>query len=239
MIVAPRRRTATPRQTASEALTGHLRAQILDGAIAPGTPLREAALAAQHGLSRHTVRAALARLTAERLLVVKPFCGAAVADLGDQELIALQQLRAALEVEAVRLLHEQHGSAWPIEVTSPLAAAVTLLATQDRVGADWPALARAHSGVHLALVAAAGSTRITEAYRQLDAEILLLLLHLRPHYPPGAFAAEHLDYWQQVRIRGEQVVRAHLTHSTEVIRSSRAPARAGGAGDARVSTRGR
>ncbi len=222
--MSPRRRDREPGPTAAERLVGRLRAQVLDGRLAPGAPLREAALAQEWGVSRHTVRSVLARLASERLVVVEPYRGARVADLDAAALEDLQRLRAALECEAVRLLRTRHGPDWPAEVVRPVRAAVADLATAEAADPqDWPAVARAHSRVHQGLVDAAGSARISAAYAGLDAEILLLLLHVRPHYGPGELAAEHEAYLADVMARGEDAVRDHLAHSTVVIRDSLSP----------------
>lgn len=223
--MAPRRREAPPGPTTAAALADDLRRRILSGDPGPGAPLREEGLARAHGVSRHTVRSALAVLAAERLVVVEPYRGARVASLDDAALVALQELRGALEAEAVRLLRERHGEAWPAAVLAPVEAALARLERADGADpGDWPETARAHAAVHRALVSAAGSPRITEAYERLDSEILLLLLHVRPHYPRGSLTAEHRAYVAATRRRGEAEVRAHLAHSTALIVEARSHA---------------
>lgn len=75
-----------------------IRHAIIDGSLPPGTPLRDADLAAQLGLSRAPVRQALLRLAEDRLVVSKPQSYTRVAefDAGD--------VRDA--VRLVRALHE-------------------------------------------------------------------------------------------------------------------------------------
>lgn len=219
--MSPRRRDSAPGPTAAAALTDELRAGILDGRQLPGARLREEDIAEEHGVSRHTVRAALAALAAERLVDLVPYRGARVAALDDPALVALQQLRGALEAEAVRILRERYGCRWPDAVTAPIEAALHELAALD-AASDWPHTARAHAAFHRALVAVAGSDRITEAYAQLDSEILLLLTHVRPRYSAGALGAEHRDYLAAVQRDGGDAVRAHLAHSTELIQAARA-----------------
>lgn len=213
----------TPRQRAVEEVAGSLRERILAGDLAPGQPLREAFLADEFGISRHTVRAALALLAAQRLATAEPFAGVRVAALGDEELVALQELRCALESAAVRRLRDRFGEGpWASTVTTPLDAAVRELEDACTLHPDdWTAVERAHSRVHLALVTGANSPRITDSYHQLDAELQLLLLHVRPHYGPGALAAEHRRYLDDVQRVGDQAVRDHLAHSTDLILRSR------------------
>lgn len=201
--------------TTARTLASALRDAILDGRLAPGEPLREAALATAHGVSRHTVRTALAALAAERLVTAQEYRGVRVARLDDAEVRSLQDLRAALEQEAVRILGERHPGDWPAEVVAPVEAAIATLAAADPD--DWPAVQRAHAGVHLALVAAACSPRLTDAYAALGAEVALLLLHARARYDVPALVDEHAAYLADVQRRGPLAVREHLTHLADLL----------------------
>ncbi len=202
------------RVTGADRLADELREQVLAGSLAPDTPMREESIAAEHGLSRHTVRRALERLVAERLLVSEPYRGVRVTSFADADVVALQQLRTALESEAVRLLRAVHGDAWPAEVVAPLARAVDALEADERTD-------EAHATFHRALVAAAGSPRITEAYARLDAEMLLFLRQLRLHDDARTLCVEHRQYLGDVQRLGEQAVRDHLARSTEMLRATR------------------
>ncbi len=114
----PRRRDAPlPGPRTADAVADTLRAAILSGELAPGTPLREEELSATHGISRHTARTALATLTAERLATAEPYRGVRVSQLDDDALIALQQLRCALETEALRIV--RHRGIHPPRSTVP------------------------------------------------------------------------------------------------------------------------
>lgn len=217
--MCPRRRDRAPGPTAAAAVTDALRTTILDGDLAPGTPLREEELAERFAVSRHTIRTALARLASERLVQAEPYRGVRVTQFDVEQLHALQDLRGALESEAVHLLRERHGSHWPASVTTPIQAALERLDHAER-NAGWPESTRAHSGFHLALVAAAESPRITESYAQLDSEILVLLTHMRPDYPPGSLGPEHRAYLDAAQREGGSAVRAHLAHSTALIEAS-------------------
>ena len=219
--MSPRRRDHAPGPTAAAILTETLRSRILSGETPPGTPLREEELADRYGVSRHTVRSALAALAAERLVASMPYRGARVAQLDDAALVALQDLRGALESEAVHLVRERHGERWPSAVMAPIDAALRTLAAADADG-EWQRTTQAHAAVHQAIVAAADSPRITRAYAQLDAEILLLLNHIRPDYPSGRLAPEHRRDIDAMRRHGGSAVRDHLARSTALIRAARA-----------------
>jgi DNA-binding GntR family transcriptional regulator len=103
-----------------DALAATLRRAILDGALPGGTRLREHALCAQHGVARHTARAALRALAAEGLVRVEPHRGARVAALGPDDVRSLYELRAALELEAAHLALERHGGRLPEAVHAGL-----------------------------------------------------------------------------------------------------------------------
>lgn len=217
--MSPRRRNRPAGPTESARLADELSRQILSGELQPGTPLREESLAEQSGLSRHTVRTALARLSAERLVTQRPYQGIRVRTFSAGDLLALQQLRCALEVEAVRLVRKRHGSAWPTTVLAPIEHALDEL---ERVAAacpnDWPALAAAHAAVHRAVVSAAASPRIEQAYALLDSEMLLLLVHMRPSYSARDLVEEHRSYLRAVMTDGERAARRHIEHGTTQIR---------------------
>ncbi|WP_394553953.1 GntR family transcriptional regulator [Agromyces sp. MMS24-JH15] len=199
-----------------------LRAEILSGVLGAGTPLREEATAARFGASRHTVRAAFQRLAADRLAVAEPYRGVRVARFGRDEAVALQQYRAALECEAVRITAERYGGAWPAEVLAPARAALAELERLARSGDEadpeaWLEAERRHAELHRALVGASGSARIVEAHAALGEELLLFLLHVRPHYPLGELAREHRELLDDVQSRGPDAMREHLEHSTALL----------------------
>ncbi len=81
----------------------HLREQILDNTLPPGTVLSEVPLAASLGVSRGPIREALGRLAAEGLVTVRPRRGAVVSALTHEEFLQAYQVREALETLAIRL----------------------------------------------------------------------------------------------------------------------------------------
>ena len=202
------------RATGADRLAAELRQRVLSGALEPGAPLREEALAEEFALSRHTVRRSLERLVAERLLVSEAYRGVRVTSFSEADVVSLQQLRTALESEAVRLIRVDHGESWPSELVAPL------LEAADRMAAD-AAPEQAHSTFHRALVSAAGSPRITEAYARLDTEMLLFLRQLRSAYDGPRLCTEHCAYLEAVQRRGAAAVRQHLAESTAMLLASR------------------
>ena len=221
-----------PSPTAVERVAASVRTQILSGALAPGTPLREESAALDYGVSRHTVRAAFQRLVAERLAVAEPYRGVRVVSFDRDEVIALQQLRAALEVEAVRIAGERFGDAWPDAALAPARDALARMAALGGPAAtagdpsvaaaaeapvDWLEVERLHVEFHHALVAASGSPRIIDAHAALGSELLLFVLHIRPHYGLETLVAEHRALLEELPARGPAAVHEHLAHSTALL----------------------
>ncbi len=79
-----------------------IREAIIDLRLAPGEPLREAAISEQLGVSKTPVREALGRLEQEGLVETTSFKGAVVSGYSPRDLEELYELRALLEGAAVR-----------------------------------------------------------------------------------------------------------------------------------------
>lgn len=199
--------------TAVDRVADAIRDEILSGVLPSDAPLREEAAAERYRVSRHTVRAAFQRLVAERLAVAMPYRGVRVASFDRPTIIALQQLRAALEVEAVRIARERFGSEWPDAALAPVHETLARL----EASADWLEAERIHAELHRAIVAASGSPRIVEAHAALGSELLLFLLHVRPHYTLESLVAEHRELLEAVQRRGPEAIREHLEHSTRLL----------------------
>ncbi|MGD8195183.1 GntR family transcriptional regulator [Herbiconiux sp. P18] len=205
-------------RTAVQSVAAELRDLILDARLTPGQPLREETLSAEYGVNRHTVRAALQLLAAQRLVTFEPYKGARVRAFSDDDVRALMEYRTALEGEAVSLLRRRAGAASddPLELPGAVVAANARLrevctARPD----DHRAIERAHADLHHTLVVSAGSPRITEAHAQLESELLLFLNQLRPLLPADEMADQHDRLLADIRMRGDAAVRDHLAHSAE------------------------
>jgi DNA-binding GntR family transcriptional regulator len=89
--------------SATEAVADALREAILEGAIEPGTWLREDSIARELGVSRTPVREALRRVADEGLVTKTAHSGSIVASLSFDDILALYVVRAELEGLAARL----------------------------------------------------------------------------------------------------------------------------------------
>ena len=90
-------------QTLARQVYEQLLRQIFSGELKPGSPLREAELSVQLGVSRTPIREALGRLAEYGVVESRPNHGCVVSRLGRDELIHLHQVREALEGMAIEL----------------------------------------------------------------------------------------------------------------------------------------
>ena len=191
-----------------DATAAALRARIFEGDLQPGERLLERELTERYGVARHSVRAAIRALAAERLVTIEPNRGASVARLDEAGLRSLFELRTALELEAAHLALERNGGRLPRSVREAVAA---LGRTCAMPSPPWEEVAEAHNAVHLALVEASGSDRIARAYASLAGEMRLFLTALRPHWSLERMAAQHEELLDDLERTGPLALRRHLS----------------------------
>lgn len=199
--------TPSPTSTAVDRVASTLREQILDAQLPAGTRLVEADLTTTHGAARHTIRAALRTLADEGLVTIERNRGARVAGLDADAILALYELRAALEVEAAHLALAKHGDRLPPSVHE---AAEVLARACRRARPGWPTVSRAHADLHTAIVRAARSPRIEQVHDRLTAQTRLFLLYVRPYYSFERLADEHTQLVTDIERDGPDVLRRHL-----------------------------
>jgi DNA-binding GntR family transcriptional regulator len=164
VIVVPIQRASMATMIADD-----MRDQLLSGAVAPGTPLGHDDLAQATGAPPATVREALAVLARDGLVVHSLHRGVEVTPITRSEL---------KDVYAARRVYERAGleallAVRPVDV-SWLQAAVERMG-EAAVAGDHRALVEAEMAFHLALVAAAGSSRVTRAAQAALMELRLVL----------------------------------------------------------------
>ncbi|AQX81355.1 hypothetical protein BWO91_16540 [Plantibacter flavus] len=201
--------------TAVDAVADALREDILDGRLGADEPLRETALTVRFGVNRHTVRAALQALAAERLVTFEAYRGARVRSFSDADVLALMEYRTAIEAEAVRLLRTRAEPS-----SHPPASIIAANDNLRRICIDRPgdhrAIEVAHAELHHAIVAAARSPRLGEAHAGLLAELGLFMVQLRSVLPPEELIDQHDRLVDALSgDHGEEELRAHLAHSAE------------------------
>jgi DNA-binding GntR family transcriptional regulator len=208
------------RPSVVDALADALRTRILAGDLPPGAALREAGLASAYAVSRHTLRAALRVLAGEGLVRIVPNHGATVAQLSRADLGSLFELRTALELEACRLALERNDGELPATVHGRLDALVDACRS-DETG--WHEIADAHARFHEALVEAARSPRIEEAYRRLATELDLFLVQLRPVWSRPRMIDHHRELVRELEATGDiETLRRHLSDGLDAVSDSTA-----------------
>jgi GntR family transcriptional regulator, rspAB operon transcriptional repressor len=182
--------------TLCERVYRHLRQQILEDELAPGTELSEVALSRDLAVSKGPIREAMGRLAAEGLVTVRPRRGAEVRSLTPQELIDAYQVREALEVMAVRLAVPRCSQA-DLACLDELAGSMAEFARTDRV-VDFFA---ANVAFHELLCQLSGNAKLQEVHHRLEGEISRFqarTLALRGSL--GSSVAEHRAILAAVRL---------------------------------------
>lgn len=176
--------TAIGRVSTLDALVRTLRRQILEGTIPVGAHLAEVDLAEAHGVSRQSMRSALAELVHLGLLEREPHRGVWVPILSAQQLRDLWWVRAIVEREAVRRAMAFDAD-W-----SAAHAAVRLIASLTP-SSSWADAVEADLAFHRALVQAAASPNLTRVHDLLMGELSLALAGNLNNEAPGYMSGEH------------------------------------------------
>jgi DNA-binding GntR family transcriptional regulator len=147
-----------------------LRRALFDGEVEAGTPLREHALVEAMGVSRSTVREALAILVAEGLATREPNRGVHVTELDPASVHDVCAARAVLEVAGVRRWADASE-----EAREACRRALRDFADAAESGASPAELTAAHLGIHRSFVGLTESSRLVALAETLTAEIRLAL----------------------------------------------------------------
>lgn len=174
-------------RTLREQVVDHLRREILDGSLAPGSELGETMLAASLNVSRGPLREALGQLAAEKLVTIVPRKGAIVRRLTRQEFLDAYQVREALESLAIRL-------AVPRMTDDERAALHALCDEMDAATGrgESEGFIQINHDFHEQLVHASGNETLVEMHAQLMAQMgRLLKQSVRLRGGIGHSSAEH------------------------------------------------
>lgn len=196
-----------------EAVANAVRALVLDGELAPGTQLREVALARAYGVARHGVRAALHTLVQEGLLRHHPNRGVFVPRLTAEDVVDLHTLRCAVESEAVARLAERGE---PLRGVHQAFARLAEVAAH----APWRELVVADLEIHRAVVDAVGSRRLSRVHASLIGELRLALAALREKSEKRrGMVPEHRELIAAIAtgspVYATALLRAHLAQAAE------------------------
>jgi DNA-binding GntR family transcriptional regulator len=199
---------AIERLSTAERVADALREEVLSGAIPPGTPLRDGELSARAGVSRTTMREALAHLAREGLLTHTLHRGMEVAQLAPRDVRDIYALRRVLEGAGAQAMLEGAGS------LSELEAALAAMAQATARG-DWRRVVEADAAFHTAIVAALGSGRLRAAMAGAMRELRLVLsLADRASDDLDEQLRQHQALFAWLRARAPETVTAVMDHLT-------------------------
>ncbi|WP_040836603.1 GntR family transcriptional regulator [Nocardia brevicatena] len=164
-------------QSTAEMIADRLREAVMRGALAPGTQLGEADLAARFGVSRGPVREAMQRLVSEGLLHAIRNRGIFVIDLAPDDVVDIYRARTAIEGGALALILDGRREI----AHRALASSVTAMLARAEAG-DAAGVSDADQQFHEVLVQSAGSPRLVRAARTLLIETRMCLGALQTTY---------------------------------------------------------
>ena len=157
------------RHSTAAQVADHLREAIVFGDITMGTPLSEAQLADQLGVSRTPVREALRELAQEGLVKLRPYLGASVFVLAAEELADMLAFRELLEMKALQLAI----SAMPNNFVNDMRSVVNRMAEAVTNG-DAKHYLALDIEFHDVIVDASGSACIRDAYSLISSKLAVL-----------------------------------------------------------------
>ncbi len=209
------------RSSAASTIADALRDELLSGALPPGTLLHEADLVSRTGMSGVTLRAALAELARDGLVIHSLRGGVEVARISPQDVRDIYAARRVYEGAGLEALLRRR----PVDM-SWLRAATERMG-EAAVAIDGRAAVEADMAFHLALVASAGSHHLTSASQGALMELRLILSladRLSDDLPALVAAHEHLiEVFQTGRLRrARAALEDHLLHGEAVARAAAA-----------------
>jgi DNA-binding GntR family transcriptional regulator len=140
------------RQSSPEIIVESLRRAIIEGHLRPGESLRQENLAKHFAVSRIPVREALRQLESEGWVVLQPNYGARVTTLSAEEVREIYEIRASLEVTALRLAAPHH--------TAQSLEAIASILSRSHSALDQSLYAQHNREFHLALYLPAQRPRL-------------------------------------------------------------------------------
>jgi len=169
----------------------YIRARILTGEFPPGEKLNESQLVELLGISRPPLREAFRLLENEHLVVNLPRRGTYVSDVSIDEFRELYQVREMIECYAVDLLEKQGISEVP-EVRASWERTPQLPVATDAEPEEKLQHQSTIAGFHVALVEAAGNSRLIHIYLTIMSN--LIRYQLMYHFMPGVVRDAHASH---------------------------------------------
>lgn len=182
--------------------------RIVSGELQPGERLVETRIAQELGTSQAPVREALRDLELLRIVESEPFRGARVRQLGDQELVEIYPVRAALEELAARLAAER--LAGDVRALEEQVEGMREAERRD----DVPALTEHDILFHRLMVEASGNAPLVQCWKSLGVEGRITLTLYGTRVRPQDAARLHTPLLEALRAgdgaRAAKEARKHI-----------------------------
>lgn len=170
----------------------------------PGAKITENDMVSRYGVSRNTIREAIAYLLSNGLLVKVANKGVYVKKITGDDIQELFHLRELLETEALRTIYNSGF------ISIDLMRSVEAL---ERIDAekDWYEYVQADCDFHALLVAAAESTRLSRLYETIATEVKLCI------YQSHSFIPLHNEYTYHHRQILEAIEAGDLDKAIQIL----------------------
>lgn len=193
-----------------DAVRNALETDILSLHFAPGEKIREVELASRYGVSRNTVREAVAHLLAQGLLTKEVNKGVSVRKFTVADVQEIFHLRSMLEMEAVRSIIQNSAD---IAKLYDIASALEQINRVD----NWDEYVKNDILFHSTLVASAGSPRLSRLYENILTEVKLCIYQTKTYVavPPVTNISHRmiLDAVSQQNIESSlTLLQQHIEH---------------------------
>lgn len=178
-----------------------------------GSKITENDIVSRYGVSRNTIREAIAYLLSSGLLVKVANKGVYVKKITQDDIQELFHLRELLEIEALRIIYTCGF------IPMDLMRHVEIL---ERIDAekDWYAYVRADCDFHATLVAAAGSDRLSRLYETIATEVKLCIYQSHSFIPLRSEYTHHHRQILEAIENGDldkaiQILSIHIDHAIQ------------------------
>ncbi len=198
----------------------NIRQAILRGELKPGERLMEIALANQLGVSRTPVREAIRMLELEGLVIMVPRRGAQVAQITEQDLNDVLEVRLGLEELAVRIACERMTE-------EELAALFDAVKDFERKiqGEDLSALAEADVKMHEIIYNGTHNQRLVQIISNIREQMYRYRVeYLKDEECRQSLCEEHYTLWKALAerdsARAVEIISVHIKNQQKAIRKS-------------------
>ncbi|MDQ0775355.1 DNA-binding GntR family transcriptional regulator [Streptomyces aurantiacus] len=225
--------------TRSDVVLARIRADVLNGRLAPGSRLGFADLGLRYEVSTGVLREVLPRLVEQGLATSEAQLGFRVVDVSVDRLSQLTDARVAIDTLVTRQAVIDGDIAWEGDVIAKHHALTRVgeAAEDDDISEEW---LRAHEAFHRAILEGCHNGYLVETAERLRSISVVYRCWTRPASERAHrdLAHEHREIMEATVARdGDTAVRlteAHIRHTTELLISGREAAEAAEAASASV-----